>query len=165
MKIEKRQRRTIGLIGTTVAALTLCACQYADDGIRVLKGVVAESGPLVRSLPASADDAALARAAAVHLADVDQSLVSRAKELAQDEDVLTIVSYTCNLSGLAQADPVDVVAALDVAVEGANGQDRLELVFNDAATTTATVKSETDGSGVMTNVAALSVAVFQEVYC
>jgi len=157
--------RAISVLLPAAAALALSSCQYADDGARLLKGALTESAPIVRSLPLGADDAALARSAVLYLDDVDQTVLSRARALAQDEDVQAAVFYACNLSGVAQADPADVVAALDSAADAASGRDGLELVVNDATTTAANVTSATEQTGVMTNAAAVSVVVFQQVYC
>lgn len=165
MRNTRVTSRAIGVLLPAAAALALSSCQYADDGARLLKGAFTESAPIVRSLPPGADDAALARSAVLYLDDVDQAVLSRARALAQDEDVQTAVFYACNLSGVAQADPADVVAALDSAADAASGQDGLELVVNDATTTAANVTSATEQTGVMTNAAAVSVVVFQQVYC
>ncbi|KAA9148473.1 hypothetical protein F6B41_07850 [Microbacterium lushaniae] len=146
-------------------ALALSACQFADDGARLFGRFITKSTPIVESLPLRPDDATLARSAVQHLSQVDQSLLSRARDLAQDEDVRAIVSYSCNLSGLASADPEDVVDTLRSVAEDAVDQDGLELLYNDASATAENVQSETGASGVMTVSASLAVAVFQQVYC
>lgn len=155
----------LGLLGIVIAALTLSSCQYADDGARLFRSAITESAPLVKSLALRPDDAVLARSAAQYLSGVDQSVLSRARELAQDEDVQSVVELSCNLSGLANADPDEVVSALGYAADQSAQQSSLQLLFNDAVATEENVRAETGDEGFMTNAAALAVAVFQEVYC
>lgn len=159
--------RRLLAVGAT-AAITVCgltACQFADDGARLLRAAVTESTPLVKTLPVTATDETLAVAANEYLRNADPTLFSRAKALAGDEDVQSIVKGTCAITGLKQADPDEVIDSLTSILSASADSPGLELLGNDAAATADSVRTESAGSLAMTTSAALAVSVFQQVYC
>lgn len=143
------------------------SCAWAEDGLRLLGGGLRESTPIVKALPAAADDATLAAAAAQYLdsPEIDQTVLQRARELAGDEDAKALVKWTCNLSGVAKADPDTVVSQLQSIADSAPDNDRYGILHRDAAITAKNVQEQSGGTAVMTGSASLSVAVSQKVYC
>ena len=147
-----------------IVVLPAASCSLGDDGARVISGVIRGSTPVVRELPRVADDPTLYRQAAVYLESVDQGILQNAYDLASSDDVQDIVKITCNISGLANADPDVVIAGLEEVVNRASQDNSLTLLRNDAQITVDSV-DESLGNMVMTSSGQMAVAVFQKVYC
>jgi hypothetical protein len=162
--VHRSNRVRAALPALAIVVLASSACSLSDDGARVIGGVIRGSAPVVRELPRVADDPTLYRQAAVYLQSVDQSVLQRAYDLASSDEVEFIVQASCNISGLASAEPDEVIAALEGVVNQAAQDDDLDLLRNDAQITVDSV-DDSLGSVVMTSSGQLAVAIFQEIYC
>jgi hypothetical protein len=157
--IMRGSRKAGAVASVVVLALTLTSCSAARA---VLKGALHDSSPIVRELPAYADDVSLRSAAVDYLSspEVDQGALSAARELATSDEVQSIVSWSCNLSGFSEEDPADVVEVFQSVVTQTSGVDG----HNDAQSTVDSVRPSI-GYLAMNGAGQLAVAVFQEVYC
>jgi hypothetical protein len=161
--IMRGSRKAGAVASVVVLALTLTSCSAARA---VLKGALHDSSPIVRELPAYADDVSLRSAAVDYLSspEVDQGALSAARELATSDEVQSIVSWSCNLSGFSEEDPADVVEVFQSVVTQTSGVDGLGILHNDAQSTVDSVRPSI-GYLAMNGAGQLAVAVFQEVYC